>query len=157
MPSVAPGVEGGAGATAGAFELSARGAIFARSTTDVPSSNSVATSSFLLVTIEARVAWISRPTSNLELAPFGGIGLAWLRGEGRGTEADGSASDSLPMPFGGLEKRAALTRWAQVYAGIDGGVPLGRSSFRFQGAEGAVHEPALISMGGSAGLRFSIF
>ena len=157
LPSVSPGIEAGAGVMLGHLELSARGALFARSSVDDFPANNPATSSFLLVTMEARAAWIVRLGPSLRLAPFGGVGLAHLNGEGRGATLEGSASDWLPMPFAGLEGRVPLGSRTEVYAGVDGGLPLGRSSFKFQGVEGVAHEPAVVSMRASAGLRFSPF
>ena len=147
LPSLAPGVEAGAGWAFGSLGLFAQGGFFARSSTSIAAPfNGRASGSFLLVTLEARAAWTLRVAAWLHVAPFTGIGVAYLQGEGRGSEVDQSASDWLPMPFGGIEGRAQFGHGIEPYLGMDAGFPLGRSSFAFHGGSGPVHEPGLLSI-----------
>ncbi len=161
LPSVVPGLEAGMALTEGGLELSARAGVFARSSSDAQPTDAGAsrnaTGSFLLATLEARAAWVLRATSVVRVAPFGGVGLAWLRGEGRGADVDQAASDWLPMPLAGVEARARIGHGIEPYLGIDAGLPLGRSSFRFRGASEPAFEPAVVTARASAGVRLFLF
>lgn len=159
LPSITPGVEAGIAWAGGALELSGGAALYARSSTSVRgpggSAESV-TGSFVLTTAQVHVGWVLHVTRTVRVVPFGGMGLAYLRGVGRGADVDESASDWLPMPLAGVEGRVRSGR-LEPYVTFEGGAPLGRSSFEFRGVDGALFQPELVSLRASAGVRVLLF
>ena len=161
VPSAAPGMELGMAWTRGALEIAVTAALFARSSIttrgpDVGTSRR-ATGSFLLATAQARVGWSFGPTPAIRVVPFGGIGLAYLRGDGRGVDVVEEAADWLPMPLAGVEGRVRLGRSFEPYVTFDAGLPLGRSSFQVREMNGPVFRPEVVSLHASGGVRFLLF
>lgn len=155
LPSLGPGGAIGVGATTlSSIELSVYGAFFGRSTT---AATQGLAGSFFLVTADARAGWRIGLGRDAELVPYAGVTLAYLEGTGRGSLDNRTVSDWLPIPNLGLEARLRLSADVQAFLGADAGMPLGRSTFRFEGATTFVHEPAVISARGSAGLRLALF
>jgi hypothetical protein len=89
--------------------------------------------------------------------PFGGIGLAYLRGDGRGADFAEQAADWLPMPLAGIEGRVRLGRSFEPYVTFDAGVPLGRSSFQIREMTEPLFRPELVSLHAGGGVRVLLF